>query len=282
MPLNIGDYMKDTGHLSTVEHGAYMLLIMHYWCHDGLPPENGKLAKIAKLSREQWDEVRDTLADLFLDDWRHKRVEEELAKAKALIAKKKAAGKAGASARYGRGIADAEQTHAHAGICEGTDLDTSPAEEEEASPREGTTSAPMARLEFASTFWPEYPHKVGRSTAAEAFVKARRKATLPEIMDGLARYKSDKPPDRQWLNPATFLNQQRWTDEPAPSNSKPVANGASSGGTTADRNLASLARIRGQMGQASGEHEPGAVRSAGGVELLPPSRGEPRQFVGGR
>lgn len=82
-------------------------------------------------------------------------------------------------------------------------------------PRAGTTSEPMARLEFDSEFWPLYPNKVGKPRALEAFIAARRKATLPEILDGLARYKSDKPPDRQWLNPATFLNQERWNDEPA-------------------------------------------------------------------
>lgn len=87
--------------------------------------------------------------------------------------------------------------------------------------RAGTTSAPMARLEFDSEFWPRYPNKVGKPKALEAFIAARRKATLPEILDGLARYKSDKPPDRQWLNPATFLNQERWNDEPAPRSTAP-------------------------------------------------------------
>lgn len=91
----------------------------------------------------------------------------------------------------------------------------SEADASSSEPRAGTTSEPMARLEFDSEFWPRYPHKVGKPKALAAYVAARRMATLPEILDGLARYKSDKPPDRQWLNPATFLNQERWTDEPA-------------------------------------------------------------------
>ncbi|MHC5307536.1 hypothetical protein [Bartonella sp. LJL80] len=69
--------------------------------------------------------------------------------------------------------------------------------------------------EFHGTFWPAYPHKVGKPVALKAFLKARTSNNLESIMAGLRGYIAHKPPDRSWMNPATFLNQERWNDQPA-------------------------------------------------------------------
>lgn len=69
MPLHIGDYLADTGHLTATEHGAYLLLIMHYWQNGCLPENERIIARIAKLSPEQWEESRDMLAMLFGPGW---------------------------------------------------------------------------------------------------------------------------------------------------------------------------------------------------------------------
>ena len=70
--------------------------------------------------------------------------------------------------------------------------------------------------EFHEIFWPAFPNKCGKPKALTAFLKARKKDSLAAIMAGLQRYIADKPPDRPWLNPTTFLNQERWNDQPAP------------------------------------------------------------------
>lgn len=68
------------------------------------------------------------------------------------------------------------------------------------------------RGEFDRVFWPRYPHKVAKAKALVAFIKARKKADLSDIMRGLASYIRHKPLDRSWLNPTTFLNGERWND----------------------------------------------------------------------
>ena len=71
-----------------------------------------------------------------------------------------------------------------------------------------------ASQEGFEDFWKEYPNKVGKPTAKASFAKAMKKADLPTIMAGLRAYVC-KTDDRQWCNPSTWLNQERWTDQPA-------------------------------------------------------------------
>lgn len=99
MPLYVGDYLADTRHLSTEEHGAYLLLIMHYWRTGGLPDNDAQLARIAGLTLEGWGASRNTIAAFFEEGWKHKRIEKELADAERLSAAGRAGGLASGKAR---------------------------------------------------------------------------------------------------------------------------------------------------------------------------------------
>ncbi len=69
--------------------------------------------------------------------------------------------------------------------------------------------------EFDKDFWTAYPNKVGKPDAKKAFITARFHHSLETILRGLDRYKRQKPPERNWLNPATFIRQERFSDQPA-------------------------------------------------------------------
>lgn len=78
MPLYVADYRADTAHLSAAEHGAYLLLIMHYWQTGSLPKEDAPLARIACMSAVEWRKAKATIASFFSEEWTHKRIEAEI------------------------------------------------------------------------------------------------------------------------------------------------------------------------------------------------------------
>lgn len=83
MAMFWGDYVRDTGHLNNAEHGAYLMLIKHYWCSQmALPDDDSKLWRIACCnSPKGWRKLRSVIAPFFqVSDgvWRHKRIDIEL------------------------------------------------------------------------------------------------------------------------------------------------------------------------------------------------------------
>lgn len=101
MQLYIADYLADTMHLSTEEHGAYLLLMFNYW-QIGRPIPKSRLAKIARMSNDRWISVEDSLKEFFNDngtEWVHERIERDLCSVRSSIEQKSAAGKASAAKR---------------------------------------------------------------------------------------------------------------------------------------------------------------------------------------
>jgi hypothetical protein len=67
-------------------------------------------------------------------------------------------------------------------------------------------------------FWSVYPRRVGKGAARKSFEKALKIASADEIMSGLRRqlpYYSTR--EHQFIpHPSTWLNQERWSDDPQP------------------------------------------------------------------
>ena len=95
MPLYVGDYLGDTGHLTTAQHGAYLLLMMHYWRKGELPDCDRQLSKITKLPLKTWCDYRAVLQAFFHDGWRHKRIDAELERVMRISEKRASAGQKG-------------------------------------------------------------------------------------------------------------------------------------------------------------------------------------------
>lgn len=71
-------------------------------------------------------------------------------------------------------------------------------------------------------FWSIYPRKAGRAPAVKAWEKAIRKADPDTIIVGALLYLNDpNREDAYTAHASTWLNQERWNDDPLPARTKP-------------------------------------------------------------
>lgn len=112
MPLYVADYLADAAHLSTTEHGAYLLLIMTYWQRgEPLPDDDKKLARICRVGPREWARMKPTISEFFEiadGDWFHSRVQTELQNVRAKSLKKRKAGLARAKQMHSNSSAPAQ------------------------------------------------------------------------------------------------------------------------------------------------------------------------------
>lgn len=117
MRLNIGDYVADTMHLSTFQHGLYILLLMHAFRHHGRLPEDEKeLARICRCTSLLWQSQGGSAVALFsrvAGGYIHKRVMLELGRAEHVTIVRRSAGKAGAAKRWGEENSSSNGNGAH-------------------------------------------------------------------------------------------------------------------------------------------------------------------------
>lgn len=96
MPLYVADYLADTNRLTTIQHGAYLLLLVDYWRGGEIPNDKATLLQITRLSDDAWSMLEALLKHYFKlstsNTWVHARVERELesARGKRLKASEKA------------------------------------------------------------------------------------------------------------------------------------------------------------------------------------------------
>jgi len=93
-----GDYMRDTGHLSLVEDGAYRRLLDHYYAtRKPLPAIAEQLQRICRaVADEEKEAVLIVVQQFFIleaDGYHNRRADEEIAKALEISGKRRAAAK---------------------------------------------------------------------------------------------------------------------------------------------------------------------------------------------
>lgn len=116
-------------------------------------------------------------------------------------------------------------------------------------------------------FYAQFPRKAGKRAARFAFERAARRASPDVIADGAKRYATDPNRDPAFTClPATWLNQDRWEDEPLPRRSRVRDRAAEIFAEAVDEGFAWTAMGRGDAdGPLTGQGPRGP-----GAGVLPP------------
>src|SRR4051812_44975721 len=207
MPLYIADYRADTAHLGAAEHGGYLLLIMHYWQTGGLPNEDRQLARIACMSNAEWKKARATIASFFTDNWKHKRIDAEIAHAEDVSNKRRTS----AEQRYSKSNANApanapaiapanaelKETHARCDSSSVSELPSSATTYEKQVKNGVCCSSESWPRDFREQFWACYPRKVDKAAAMRKLERIRRdgKVEFARLLAAVQKYAADADPE---------------------------------------------------------------------------------------
>jgi len=237
MQLYVADYLADTAHLTTLEHGAYLMLMFNYWQRgesfkaNDERSLNKRLATVARLSVSEWDEVKGALSEFFDvtdTEWSQARIERDLAAVNAKSTKAKQAGKASAERRLNERSTNVEQTLNHTDT--DTDTDTE-AKEKALVPSADDTSAYSAEFE---SFWTEYPKREGSNSKKTAFkawnARLRSGVKAEDLILAAKRYAAQQFAAGNLGTPyvkqaATFLGADEHFREVLASNIHPIRQG---------------------------------------------------------
>lgn len=210
---NIGDYRKDTSHLSTLEHGIYRQLIDWYYLDEKPIPKETQvvLRRLRLVSNSDAQSLQNVLDDFFIleDDGYHQaRCDVEIADYRRNSEKNKANGKLGGRPK---------KTHS---VILGNPSETQPKGNQEPitnnhKPRTSNTGdGAKPELFGFDVFWGAYDKKVERPAAEKSWKRLSPGAELLErIIAAVAVYVASTPDKTYRKNPSTWLNNKCWDDE---------------------------------------------------------------------
>ena len=195
-PFYVADYLRDTMHLTTELHGAYVLLLLAAWTRGGrLPNDDLQLAGIAKMAPAQWRKASPVLRAFFAvagDEIVQKRMAAEAEKAQRLSDIRSEVGAKGGRPRKQpeskeKPIGSPEQNQNHKQPETQPQSHSSPksliAEANASLSPKGDQRPPKGLLSYPAEFeaaWQAYPHVKGRSSRPQTLAQWR-------LLDGETR-----------------------------------------------------------------------------------------------
>lgn len=301
-PHYIDDYDSDTVRLTIAEDGAYSRLLRWYYKNEkALPDDEVSLAGICRIGVEEWRALAPKIRPFFVTRLSRvtgdqvllqkrcnevitaqnkkrkdgKQRQEKLRKNGVLeaVTRDKRVGNAprGEESRVEETLSLTDRTESPT-TTEPSDLFARGSKKTEpAKPSKAQAAAEVDRL--FEEVWAHYPRKVGKKPARKAFGAALARTQFPEILAGVIRYAAERAnEDHQFTaHPASWLNGDRWTDQP------PVRNGAGRSGGNGREPDSGVARFLNRHLGAGGQPDlPDLGGNPAGVSPVPADRPRPR------
>lgn len=192
---NIGDYRRDTSHLTLLEHGVYRQVLDQYYLNEKpIDVDTTKLERILNIkTEEEKNALANVLQDFFIKTethYVHKRCDIAIDEYQDKSTKASKAAKIRWEKDKSNSNADAVLTNNHKPI----------------------TINHKPNKDF-DLFWNVYPKKIGKEAARKSWLKNKPDINLVTNAIKWQEHSS------QWKkgfipNPATYINQHRWLDEP--------------------------------------------------------------------
>lgn len=218
---NIGDYRRDTAHLSLLEHGIYRQLLDEYYLKENPIKTESVIRRLRITTDEEKKALNNVLNDFFTPSecgnfWRKNRCDEAIKAYKARAKTARENGAKGGRPKENKDLQSTETENKPSGLFLGT--------EEKPNGKLTNNHKPITNNQIDKRnisilfdeFWSKYPKKRGKADAKKRFkTVCKDRQTFKNIMSGLDMWL------KVWKNTepdyipygSTWLNKERWSDD---------------------------------------------------------------------
>ena len=226
---HIGDYLKDTAHLSLLEHGIYTRLLDVYYTRESAIPDDQAARLIGARAKEEREALQAVLSEFFTLDatgWIQRRCESEIQRYQGKQAKAKASADARWSAQRTQSERNANASSEH----DAPDMQTQSERNANGMPH-AQRRAPVPSLQTPDTsipptpkgvpcrfeeFWEAWPKSERKQDKVKCATKWKRQQ-LDSMADLILADIEVKRKTEKWQggyieSPLVYLNGKRWED----------------------------------------------------------------------
>lgn len=210
--FNIGDYLSHTRHLTPMEDICYRRALDYYYLHEKpLTNDIDKLSRLLMLSDWQ-DELYEILCEFFIltdDGFVNPRADKEIKQYQEFSE----AGKRGAAIRWAKDGNSPPNSPPNPPPIPNNKHKPLNTKHKPSTKKKPTREIALVVDDDFDLFWKAYPSKRGKDKALESWMK--KNPMIDEVLQALQWQTQSEQWKRGYIpNPATYLNQGRWKDEP--------------------------------------------------------------------